>query len=527
MSFVIAAPEMLQGAAQDLAGIHSSLAEATSAAAAPTTGVVAAAEDEVSTAIASMFGNYGRQFQVLSTQAQAFHQQFVNLMNGGAGVYMSAEVANVEQVLTSAVTAPARALSGAGGAAGALAQAERALESTAAPALLLGSPSSSLNGFVTTLAGPYQTLFANTAANLQALGNAVLANPAPFLRQFLINQIGYAQEILAGADYILQNLPAVLANLPANIQAAIHALLTFDPRPYLQQFITNQIGYAQTIATALGSAAHDFTAGVLALPSAFQSAFQALQAGNITGAVDAIGTGFWNLFLTGFNVTPVAGVFVITPTGTLGDLLPILAIPGQMAQNFTNLIPAGTIPSHIAQNFTNLIKTVTNTSVTAAAEFVLPTPGNPIGIDLTNTFGLPLVLGLEALGGPVNALDALGSSARSFINAVQTGNGLGAVTALVDAPAVVANGFLNGQATFPLTVDVEGLVTTVNLPLDGILVPAAPYTADILAFGPIGEVPVFGTPIGGIVPGLLNFLPEELAAALGAPPPFFPPPPPI
>jgi hypothetical protein len=526
MSFVIAAPEMLQGAAQDLAGIHSSLAEATSGAAAPTTGVVAAAEDEVSTSIASMFGNYGRQFQVLSTQAQAFHQEFVNLMNAGAGAYMSAEVANVEQVLTSAVTAPARALSGAGGAAGALAQAERALESTAAPALLLGSPSSSLNGFVATVAGPYQTLFANTAANLQALSNAVLANPAPFLRQFLINQIGYAQETLAGAEYILQNLPAVLANLPANIQAAIHALATFDPRPYLQQIITNQIGYAQTIATALGSAAHDFTAGVLALPSAFQSAFQALQAGNITGAVDAIGKGFWNLFFTGFNVTPgVGGAFVITPTGTLGDLLPIIAIPGQMAQNFTNLIPAGTIPSHIAQNFTNLIKTVTNTSVTAAAEFVLPTPGNPIGIDLTNTFGLPLVLGLEALGGPVNALDALGSSATSFINAVQTGNGLGAAVALIDAPAVVANGFLNGQATFPLTVSVEGLITTINLPLDGILVPAAPYTAEIL--GLPGEASVFGTPIGGIVPGLLNFLPEELAAALGAPPPFFPPPPPI
>jgi len=58
MSFVIAAPELVQGAAQDLAGIHSSLAEATATVAGPTTGAAAAAEDEVSIAMASMFGNH-------------------------------------------------------------------------------------------------------------------------------------------------------------------------------------------------------------------------------------------------------------------------------------------------------------------------------------------------------------------------------------------------------------------------------------------------------------------------------------
>ena len=81
MSFVIAAPELVQGAAQDVAGIGSSLAEATSTAAGPTTGVVAAAQDEVSLAIASMFGNFGAEFQALSAQAQAFHAQFVSAMN--------------------------------------------------------------------------------------------------------------------------------------------------------------------------------------------------------------------------------------------------------------------------------------------------------------------------------------------------------------------------------------------------------------------------------------------------------------
>ena len=52
MSYVIAAPEMIAAAATDLANIGSSLSEANAAAAAPTTGVLAAAEDEVSAAIA-------------------------------------------------------------------------------------------------------------------------------------------------------------------------------------------------------------------------------------------------------------------------------------------------------------------------------------------------------------------------------------------------------------------------------------------------------------------------------------------
>lgn len=48
-----------QGAARDVAGIGSSLAQASNAAAGPTTGVVAAAQDEVSLALASLFGHEG------------------------------------------------------------------------------------------------------------------------------------------------------------------------------------------------------------------------------------------------------------------------------------------------------------------------------------------------------------------------------------------------------------------------------------------------------------------------------------
>ena len=72
MSFVIAAPEAVASAASNLASIGSTIGEANVAAAAPTTGVVAAGDDEVSSAIASLFSSHAAAFQALSAQAGRF-----------------------------------------------------------------------------------------------------------------------------------------------------------------------------------------------------------------------------------------------------------------------------------------------------------------------------------------------------------------------------------------------------------------------------------------------------------------------
>ena len=85
-----------------MAGIRSALTECSAAAAAPTTAVVAAAEDEVSAQIASMFGDFGQQYQVLSARAGALHDEFVNLLNSGAGAYLGTEVASAESNLLNA-----------------------------------------------------------------------------------------------------------------------------------------------------------------------------------------------------------------------------------------------------------------------------------------------------------------------------------------------------------------------------------------------------------------------------------------
>ncbi|MGA3255614.1 MAG: PE family protein, partial [Mycobacterium sp.] len=123
MSFVIATPELVTAAATDLASIGSTLNAAKSAAAAPTTGILAAAEDEVSAAIAAVFSDHGQGFQALGARAAAFHEQFVQALTAGAGSYVSAEAANaaaftanpvqtVQQDLLAAINGPSLALTG-------------------------------------------------------------------------------------------------------------------------------------------------------------------------------------------------------------------------------------------------------------------------------------------------------------------------------------------------------------------------------------------------------------------------------
>jgi PE family len=85
MSFVIAQPDFMTAAAEDLAGIRAALADAAAAAAGTTSGVAAAGGDEVSAAIAQLFGNFGQEFQAINTQASAFHAEFVNTVEWRLG----------------------------------------------------------------------------------------------------------------------------------------------------------------------------------------------------------------------------------------------------------------------------------------------------------------------------------------------------------------------------------------------------------------------------------------------------------
>jgi hypothetical protein len=323
VSFVIAEPEMVQAAARSLAGIRSTLSEATAAAAGPTTAVAAAAEDQVSAGVAALFGAFGRDYQVLSTQAQAFHGQFVNLLNGGAAAYLSTDAAAASSI-----------------------------------------------------GGAYQSLFTNTAANVQSLSTTWTNVTAPALLQAI--------------------------HTDANLRPLLSALTTGNP-------------------------------------------------------------------------------------------LPLLNTAGRFARGFANLFQDLIVPASV--------------SITSL---------NPPNASLAIGLGLPQLLAFDALGAPVNAALAASSSSTTILNAVQTGNPLAVMSAMVDAPANVVNAFLNGEQMLPVPLPVPGL--TADVPFDGLLVPAHPFTTTTsLPGNPVLQtVTVTGPPVGGFLPALLNYAPQLLASAFSS-----------
>ena len=94
MSFVTTQPEQLTAAAGQLAGIGSAVSSQNAAAAAPTSGVVPAAADEVSALTAAQFAAHAQMFQAVSAQAAAIHEMFVSTLGTSAGSYAATEAAN-------------------------------------------------------------------------------------------------------------------------------------------------------------------------------------------------------------------------------------------------------------------------------------------------------------------------------------------------------------------------------------------------------------------------------------------------
>ena len=94
MSFVTTQPDVLSGAAANLAGIGDAVAARNAAAATPTTGLAPAASDIVSAMTAAQFGQHGLAYQQTAAQAAEVHEQLVAALRSGAGAYALTEVAN-------------------------------------------------------------------------------------------------------------------------------------------------------------------------------------------------------------------------------------------------------------------------------------------------------------------------------------------------------------------------------------------------------------------------------------------------
>jgi PE family protein len=94
MSFLTTHPAVMEAAAAELQGIGSAVTAGNSAAAAPTTGVVPAAVDEVSVLMAVKFAAHAQMYQAISRQAGAIHDLFVNTLRTSANSYATTEFAN-------------------------------------------------------------------------------------------------------------------------------------------------------------------------------------------------------------------------------------------------------------------------------------------------------------------------------------------------------------------------------------------------------------------------------------------------
>lgn len=306
MSLLVAAPEIVDAAASDLAGLGSTIKSAVATAAGPTTEVLAPAGDEVSAAIAKLFGGHGQWYQALSARAAAFHDQFVQALSAGSASYAAAEAANaaplqkVEREVLGLVSAPTQTLLGqpligAGASTGAIGAGEARVAATISAAAR--SPLVLQQG-LTTVAGSVQTGVANLAGSAGAAGLNLGALPGP---------IGPWANVITGAWTNLQQIGA-------EMQA--------DPLPILAQVVHNQIAFASRAGSDLSLI---WSGGLQPLlqqmPQNLQTLFTSIAAGNISSSV--------NTFNTGILVSLIP---------TAGSLVDLLQIPGLISQNFTNVL---------------------------------------------------------------------------------------------------------------------------------------------------------------------------------------------
>ena len=98
MTSLITQPPLMVTAAADLAKINSALDSARAAAAGPTTSVVAAAQDEISAATATLFGGYAHDYQALLKHAAGFHNQFAAALSSAGSAYAAAEATNASAI---------------------------------------------------------------------------------------------------------------------------------------------------------------------------------------------------------------------------------------------------------------------------------------------------------------------------------------------------------------------------------------------------------------------------------------------
>jgi hypothetical protein len=167
--------------------------------------------------------------------------------------------------------------------------------------------------------------------------------------------------------------------------AALGSQVQSDPAPLLQQFITNQLANVAIAAPAIEQALGSVVAGVTGLPAQLLAAAQQLATGNFSGAVGTV-------FQAGLGLV-------------LAPVISLLSLP--------------VILTTATQNFANVVAAVPN--------ILLP-------------------IGLAALSPVAGAVYAFGDAGQAVIDGLKAGDVGAAISAIVNAPAVITDAVLNGYA---------------------------------------------------------------------------------
>lgn len=215
MSLLVTAPEALTTAASNLANLGTTIDTAVSAAAGPTTQLLAPAADEVSAQITALFGAHGQLYQALSARAAAFHDQFVKALGASAASYTAAEAANVAPL-----QAVGQAVQGLGNVAGSV---NTALANvTGGVAAATGLNLAGLPGPI----GQWGSVFAGAVGNLQQINTEIQANPFPILAQVVHNQANFANQAGSDLAQIWSGVqPFVQLQLPQDLQTLFSSIL--------------------------------------------------------------------------------------------------------------------------------------------------------------------------------------------------------------------------------------------------------------------------------------------------------------
>lgn len=357
-------------------------------------------------------------------------------------------------------------------------------------------------------------LFANTGNNMAALNEAIAADPFPLLRQVIENQQGYAAVTASDFARTFANLDTEIAYLPLTIETGIKGLASFNALHYAQIFANGTGGAYQTIGSSLTAFNSDLQANLVNFPADWAKVGQAVAAGNYHLAVTDGTTAVLNLFMSGFDTSNLSDIKLLGP---IGDLFPILSLPGQQALGLSTLMTPNSVPAQMTANLGKFYTALANTSVstTVSTEIEILPPN--VELVMAANFGLPLSLLFGIGGAPVAAIDGLATAGTVIGDGIVTGNPVQIAGGFFDAPAFILDGLLNGETIvdipLPVTIGVPliGDVTipiVAHLPFNGLLVPPHPLTATIPIQILGNDVPINltlgGTKFGGLFQLLAN-----------------------